>query len=226
VTLEVENTSATDGHDVIQVYVSPVNPSVLTPKRTLANFKKVSVPHGRSVFVPITLDPESFMIHDRIEDRLVTLGGKWSVEVSKDAHTPVFSSLVDVSADDRPTPDPESLKTPESLMDPDVFEAYMGHDIPDPDPVFPYTRMSPLEDLKHRLVGRMVLSVVDRTIRKRMTGSDSEADLKMIDETKRSLPLKSLTSFAGIKPHVVDAFIHILNRKPLKALLTLATKKG
>ncbi len=226
VTVSVTNTSAILAKEVIQVYLEPQNPSVTKAKRTLAQFDKVSLAPGETKEVTLKIPMDAFMHFDLNQHQMVTDGGITHIQIAKNAHEILLEAAITVPKDPYPmTPDPfpENLC---DLLDQTVYERLLGTQIPTPDPIFPYTVISPLEDLKYRALGRMILRIVDRTLKQRMTSSTDAVDLKMIDETKRSLPLKSLTSFAGIPPHQVKGLIHLLNHRYLKALWTLMTKKG
>jgi beta-glucosidase len=226
VTVLVTNTSLISAKEVIQVYLEPKNSKITKPKRTLAQFAKVSLDANETKEVMLEIPMEAFMHFDLAKKQLVTEGGITHVQIAKNAHEILLETPITLPEDPDSSaidPYPDDLS---DLLEPAVFERLLEAPIPTPDTVFPYTVMSPLEDLKYRVLGRLILSIVDRTLKKRMTSSTDAVDLKMIDETKRSLPLKSLTSFAGIPPHQVKGLIHMLNHNYLKALWTLMTKKG
>ena len=59
VTVKLENTGAMAGAEVVQLYVSENNPTVLRPKKELKAFKKVHVEAGKSTTVTFELDYKS-----------------------------------------------------------------------------------------------------------------------------------------------------------------------
>lgn len=72
VTLDVKNTGARDGKDVVQVYVSDPVSSILTPVKQLKGFKKVNVPAGDTVNVSIDIPVD--------ELKMYVPDGKYKVE--------------------------------------------------------------------------------------------------------------------------------------------------
>jgi beta-glucosidase len=76
VTLQVDvtNTGARDGDEVVQVYVTDVAASVAVPIRSLVAFKRVPVGAGRTVTVSFALPPKAFSIVDATGRRIVEPG--------------------------------------------------------------------------------------------------------------------------------------------------------
>jgi beta-glucosidase len=73
VTVTVTNTGASDGAEVVQVYVQDVESSVARPVRELKGFAKVVLPAGASETVSVELDQRAFSFWS-------TQLGRWAVE--------------------------------------------------------------------------------------------------------------------------------------------------
>jgi len=72
VTVTVTNTGKMDGMEVVQVYITDLIASVVTPNQSLVGFQKVNIAAGQSQTVTIKVDNEAL--------RLWTLNNNWAVE--------------------------------------------------------------------------------------------------------------------------------------------------
>jgi beta-glucosidase len=74
VSVDVTNTGATDGTDVVQLYVNDVVSSVETPVRQLKGFSRVFVKAGETQTVTMMLTPEHFSLINKEMKRIVEPG--------------------------------------------------------------------------------------------------------------------------------------------------------
>jgi beta-glucosidase len=74
VTLDVTNTGAMDGDEVVQLYVRDVCSSIVTPDRELRAFRRVHIPSGQTKSVTLTLNFDSFKLLDRRYEWVVEPG--------------------------------------------------------------------------------------------------------------------------------------------------------
>jgi beta-glucosidase len=85
VTVTVQNTGSVDGKEVVQVYLSDVVSSVVTPAQRLVGFQKISLPAGSSQTVSIEVQSEQLAVWN--------LNNEWAVEPG------VFTVQVGTSAE-------------------------------------------------------------------------------------------------------------------------------
>ncbi|MEI6580252.1 MAG: glycoside hydrolase family 3 C-terminal domain-containing protein, partial [Eubacteriales bacterium] len=71
---EVKNAGAFDGYEKIQIYVSPLSPSVITPLWELKYFKAVYLKKGEKSIVSIDLPLNAFTLVDENGNRFVERG--------------------------------------------------------------------------------------------------------------------------------------------------------
>ena len=64
ISIDVENTGAMDGKEVVQLYVSPLSSQVDRPVRELKAFQKVFVKAGEKVTVQLQLHQNAFSYYD------------------------------------------------------------------------------------------------------------------------------------------------------------------
>lgn len=91
ITIDVFNTGAVSGAEVVQIYVSPVTPSIARPKKELKGFVKVEIPAGATKKAEVKLSKKyitSFYHEGR--DAWISETGKYKVLVgTSSASTPV-----------------------------------------------------------------------------------------------------------------------------------------
>lgn len=75
VRLNVENTSAYDGDEVVQLYFRPLKSRVKRPRRQLCGFQRVPVPAGKTVPVTIFVPWYALEFYDVTREKMVTEQG-------------------------------------------------------------------------------------------------------------------------------------------------------
>jgi beta-glucosidase len=78
VTVNVKNTSKTDGQEVVQLYVSRPDDTE-GPSHALRAFRRVSIPAGKSADIEFELTPESFEWFDTNHNMMATMPGKYEI---------------------------------------------------------------------------------------------------------------------------------------------------
>ncbi len=98
VSVDVKNSSSFEGDDVVQVYVkTPDSPATLKrPIKRLKGFKRVTVPAGETVKVPVDIDCSDLWFWDAENDRITFDQGKYLFEIgasSKDIRGTVEATM-------------------------------------------------------------------------------------------------------------------------------------
>ena len=86
VSVEVENIGDVDGKEVVQLYVSPKNPSVDRPLRELKAFQKVFVKAGQTATVKMQLDQDAFTYYNEQTHSWQTDQGEFLLQICKNAN--------------------------------------------------------------------------------------------------------------------------------------------
>lgn len=222
VSCTVRNEGRQKGKEVVQVYVNKADSSVYRPKIALRGFAKTELAPQEEKRVTVELDQRSFEYYDVKEHRFVKEGGTYVLLVGASSTDIRLEGQVEIAGEKGPkTESPYDAIDALFLPTDEDFQTLYGQAIPEEAPVLPYTRYSPLSDLSHRLIGRIILS---RIMKKQLAPITDPAERKMTEAMIGSLPLKGLVSFGGLRHEAVDALVHLLNRRYLKALR--AYKKG
>ena len=95
-TLTVTNTSARDGAEVVQLYVSAPG-GVFGPARELKGFTKVEVAAGESVRVTIPFDRYTFRHWETLRGAWEMEAGTWTIHVGRNVVDTPLSATLEVS---------------------------------------------------------------------------------------------------------------------------------
>ena len=94
VSVNVENIGKMDGAEVVQLYVSPQNPSVDRPVRELKAFEKVFVKVGQMVTVQLRLDEDAFTYFDEKSHSWQKEQGAVSMQICKHASSVILQEKI------------------------------------------------------------------------------------------------------------------------------------
>ncbi len=95
VSVNVKNTGAVDGDEVVQVYVSSENKTEDRPVKLLKGFKRVSVKAGEEQTLKILVDPEDIMFYDTQSGEMKP-DKEYSVYVGTDSRKVEFAGKVNL----------------------------------------------------------------------------------------------------------------------------------
>lgn len=94
VTVDVTNTGALFGKEVVQLYVAPREPSVIRPVKELRGFDKIGLEPGETKTVILTLEKRAFAYYStRIHDWCVD-SGTYDIIIARSAADPVLVQTV------------------------------------------------------------------------------------------------------------------------------------
>lgn len=197
VTATVTNTGDRAGSDVVQLYVRDVECSVARPDKELKGFAKVHLAPGASETVRITLDRRAFAVWDVAAHDWLVEAGTFELVVARSSVDPVQVLTVEVASEDRLGPS----VTPANLVATDEeFAAMLGHPIPEPAAVRPFTRNSTLEELEVTRLGRMLSGVIVKEAVKRAAQEfpdPDDATIAMVKAAVREGPARGLVQMGG-----------------------------
>lgn len=93
ISVKVKNTGAVRGADVVQLYVTDDESSVVTPERLLKGFERVELDPGEETKVVFTTDENSFFLINQKYEKVVE-PGTFTVAVAHDSVTPLLSESI------------------------------------------------------------------------------------------------------------------------------------
>jgi beta-glucosidase len=184
VTLQVTNTGARAGSDVVQVYVHDVESTVYRPVQELKAFAKVHLDAGATQSVAMTLDRRAFAVWDPATHRWVVEAGVFEVRVgasSRDIRSSAWIELPGDGVELRPSPyDPHAFL--------DVYGPLPPNEL---DRRGQYTMNTPMGDMRHP-VAQLFLATLVRIARARLGSTPDSPMVLTIDRLLAETPPRML----------------------------------
>ncbi|WP_106401216.1 glycoside hydrolase family 3 C-terminal domain-containing protein [Actinocorallia populi] len=226
VNVTVENTGRRAGSDVVQVYLHDRTGVVARPRRQLAGFAKVRLSPGERRTVAITVAARAFAFYDVSEADWRIPSGPFDLEIARSSTdvvgtvTVVVSGGVDTAA--------EPVGSPLVAVTDEQFEQRLGHPVPRPRPVRPFTRDSTLGEVSATRLGRLLKAVLWRAAPLDEATRADPAEMAMYEHGLDELPLRAAAIFSAGKLRwtTIDVLLHLLNGRPARAAAALLRLPG
>lgn len=223
-TLTLTNTSARDGAEVVQLYVSAPG-GVFGPARELKGFAKVEVAAGASVSVTIPFDRYTFRHWETSRGAWETEAGTWTVHVGRNATDTPLSANLEV---DGTTPSPidpalgHYLSGDVAAVTDSEFAVLLGRTIPTAHPMDDLLASDPLSEMTRaktwlaRVAGRGLHAL------KAKADAKGTPDLNILFVL--NMPFRAIVKMSNgaASPDMVDAILLAVNGHPLRGLTRAA----
>ena len=219
VSVTVANTGERAGSEVVQLYVRDVESSVHRPAKELKAFAKVHLEAGSSQKVTLRLDRRAFAVWDVVARDWLVEAGEFELLVGSSSVDIRERKTVQVASDDALSP---AAGPAGFVATDDEFEAMLGHPVPKPRPVLPFTLDSTLGELRLNPIGRQINKAVKAQVVKQLGLADADPDdaqAGMFAAMMEELPVRGLTMMSGGKVSLGSAkrLVGILNATTPKA---------
>ena len=232
ISVTVKNTGSVDGAEVVQIYVSKVQPSVFRPEKELKEFAKVFLKAGAEKQVNFTLDARAFAIYQVEAADWVVPGGVYKILVgasSRDIRLQDEVTIQGLTAQSTPRQISDWYSNPTGKIIQSDFESLLGWKI---EPVKPwrkgkYTLDCSFQDMKDSFIVRQIVKRIENTIGKRFGGVDySNPTFKMIISSTLNTPLKNLSQMSpdSMPRNMTTGIVHLANGKFMQGLLAFTQK--
>jgi beta-glucosidase len=224
--LTVTNVGERAGSDVVQVYLHDRSGVVLRPRRELAGFAKVRLGPGESRAVEIALPARAFAYWDTEAGDWRIPTGEFGIEVARSSMDIVATLTVQIEGGVGTAP--EAPGTPAVAATDEQFAARLGHAVPVPRPIRPFTRQSSLEDLTATRIGRLLNAVLWRIAPFDDEDRADEAAMRMYKRALDELPLRGAAIYSAGKLTwtTVDTLLDVLNGRPRPAAVRVLAALG
>jgi len=235
VTLDIKNTGAAAGSEVVQLYVAHKNPAIFKAVHELKGFEKVKLAPGESKTVSITLDKRAFAYYNtKINDWHVESGeyelriGASSRDVRRKATIKVKSTAEAAAPDYRKTaPVYYNIKNGINNIPDEQFAAILGRPLPvrERGKNEKFDDNSTFSDIQVKWVGRFFAKKVKQAAMERL-GKSSKDIIVLMDRMFDEMPLRSMRMFAGneMPPRLIEGLLTALNGRLIKGLMMMGKK--
>ena len=223
-TLTLTNTSARDGAEVVQLYVSAPG-GVFGPARELKGFAKVEVAAGASVSVTIPFDRYTFRHWETSRGAWEREAGTWTIHVGRNATDTPLSATLEV---DGTTPSPidpalgHYLSGDVAAVTDSEFAVLLGRTIPTAHPMDDLLASDPLSEMTRaktwlaRVAGRGLHAL------KAKADAKGTPDLNILFVLNMPFRAIAKMSNGAASPDMVDAILLAVNGHPLRGLTRAA----
>lgn len=224
VTLTVTNTSARDGAEVVQLYVSAPG-GVFGPARELKGFAKVEVGTGASVSVRIPFDPYTFRHWEMSRAAWETEAGTWTIHVGRNVSDTPLSATVEVEGTTPSPIDPalgHYLSADVTGITNGEFAVLLGRTIPTAHPADDLVASDPLSEMTRaktslaRVAGRKLHAL------KAKADAKGSPDLNILFVLNMPFRAIAKMSNGAASSDMVDAILLAVNGHPLRGLTRAA----
>lgn len=209
VTLTVTNSGDRAGSTVVQVYAAPPASTVYRPAKALAGFAKVRLDAGASAAVHVSVDPKSFSVWDVAAQAWVTDPGDYRLLLGSSVTNICADLHVFIHGDNKPTP---AVIPTSAVASAAEFTELLGHAIPTPKPLRPFTRTSTVTDLAATRLGRLLGAGMRKGMEKQISPEERAEAGDLIDAVMEGLPLRGIGLMSGaLSLSRLDRLIAVLN---------------
>ena len=223
-TLTVTNTSARDGAEVVQLYVSAPG-GVFGPARELKGFAKVEVGAGASVNVTIPFDRYTFRHWETSRAAWETEAGTWTIHVGRNVSDTPLSATLEVEGTTPSPIDPALgyyLSADVAHVTNGEFAVLLGRTIPTAHPADDLVASDPLSEMTRaktwlaRVAGRKLHAL------KAKADAKGTPDLNILFVLNMPFRAIAKMSNGAASPDMVDALLLAVNGHPLRGLTRAA----
>lgn len=222
VSVLVSNAGDRSTTEVVQVYAHDRTGVVLRPRRELVGFARVTLQPGEQQRVEVLVAVQSLKFWDVRTQRWELPRGQIDLEVARSSER--VEAIVSVEIVGGVTSSAEAPSVAPIAVTDAQFAARLGHAVPRPEPLRPFTRNSTLGDFAQVPIGRLLQKIILAAAEKAV--SDPVA-LAMVREVTGEMALRQivLTSGGRMTWKAIDVMIALGNRRPLAALARAAQRR-
>lgn len=218
VSLDVKNTGAVDGEEVVQIYVSPADKTVFRSDIELKGFAKVFLKAGESKLVTVHLDKRAFAYYHIGEKDFVCDDGKYIVKAGASVADIRLETAVNLSGfgvhENPYSEEVNALYSGDAReINRSGFEKLLGREIQPAIPAKPYTWENCFGDIKGSKIGDLLETVIAFVSSKMTMNIGSK---EMIYAGAMETPVRTLVAMSNgvMTEGLGDAIVELMNEKP------------
>ena len=225
----ISNDSDFVAKEVVLLFVENPEAEVFFAKRELRQFQKVTIPPHSSIDVEFTITNQDFAFYNTQIKEYDILSGTYQIQIAKDAHTVLFQKLIQVKTrhqneNHRFPITPSSYQWSSLRFDEGDFRQLMQKNLPPKSMIYqrPFCLDHTLADIRHTFFGKMMEKQVLKMIQKQNQTNDPLVS-EMIYRSLQETPLRCMAVYSDglIRRYHIQALLDVINRRLLKAIVTL-----
>lgn len=231
VSLDVTNTGACAGSEVVQLYVAHRSDAMFAPEQELKGFEKVLLQPGETKSVLFSLARRDLSFYDTIANDWRVEGGAYELRLSASSRDIRLSASIFASPDaDAHIPDhradaPCYYDLSHGIDVPDsAFAAVLGRPIPprERQKGEAHTLNVTLSEVRRTPLGWLIGLIGRRIARKAAETGEVGADV--VDRVLYTTSLRLMTVESGFSPRQIEGMVMLLNHKLFRGIRALLEK--
>ena len=231
VSVQVKNTGALGGAEVVQLYIAPPQNSIFRPVRELKGFERVELAPGEEKTVRFELDDRSFAIWN---DGWKIPGGAYAIQIGASGQDIRLEQTVEMTGTDVAVPAWQSGSWYATMLGQpsrEEWEKLMGHPvavIPEPQKGQFNMDSTCMEMKDHSFVMKIQYKVTEGIIAKGFGGKKDMSDpsYKMMLTCATDCPMRSVIISSGgtMSDSLAQGLLHMANGHYFKGLAAMLKK--
>ena len=231
VSVQVKNTGAVSGAEVVQLYIAAPKGGFFRPVRELKGFERVELEPGESKTVEFTLDDRSFAIWS---EGWKIPGGTYTVQIGASSRDIHLEQSIEIAGEEIAIPAWQAgswYETMEGRPSREEWEKLMGHPVPviSEPKKGQFTMDSTCMEMKeHSFVMKIQYMVTENIIAKGFGGKKDMSDpsYKMMITCATDCPMRSVVISSGgmMNDSLAQGMLHMANGHYIKGLAAMLKK--
>lgn len=231
VSVQVKNTGAVSGAEVVQLYIAAPKGGIFRPVRELRGFERVELEPGESKIVEFTLDDRSFAIWS---EGWKIPGGTYTVQIAASSRDIRLEEAVEILGEEMTIPVWQAGSWYESVSghpSREEWEKLMGHPVPviSEPKKGQFTMDSTCMEMKdHSFVMKIQYMVTENIIAKGFGGKKDMSDpsYKMMITCATDCPMRSVVISSGgaMSDSLAEGLLYMANGHYIKGLAAMIKK--
>ena len=231
VSVQVKNTGAVSGAEVVQLYIAAPKGGIFCPVRELKGFERVELKPGESKTVEFTLDDRSFAIWS---EGWKIPGGTYTVQIGASSRDIHLEQSIEIAGEEIAIPAWQAgswYETMEGRPSREEWEKLMGHPVPviSEPKKGQFTMDSTCMEMKeHSFVMKNQYMVTENIIAKGFGGKKDMSDpsYKMMITCATDCPMRSVVISSGgmMNDSLAQGMLHMANGHYIKGLAAMLKK--
>lgn len=231
--LQIKNSGEVAGHEIVQLYVRDVDSTVFRPDKELKGFTKVYLEPGEEQEICFTLDKRSFAYFEVALRDWHVESGVFEILIGASSRDIRLKHVVQVESTQEFAIDPERARKLQPYYElrenfaisQETFEALCKHPMPNNHPVKgePFTINTPLGDMRHHLLGRLLYSTMQRQAKSLIKDDEESVMALLMSRILEEAPLRLLImmSRGAVSYQMIEALLSMMNGRFIRGIIEM-----
>lgn len=231
VSVDITNTGKEAGAEVVQLYIHCATSKLFRAEKELKGFGKLYLEPGECKKLTMTLDQRSFAYYNTKAKDWCVEGSTYDILIGASSSDIRLQTSVTLAGDGKEMLLTEQYQKLTDYIHPsyplrishEQFVSLLGY-TPETDHFGkPYDRNATLTDIKDTLIGKILCSVIRKSIKRMSDGADPTTVL-MMEKSSMEMPLRSMKMVSNMTNRKIEGIVALANGHFLRGIRMLLSK--